>query len=263
MNWYYVEGGQPAGPVNDAQFEALVRLGKLAPADLVWREGLESWQSLGQARPDLLAAAPAAAPAAGFASPLPEGQARCAECGQVFVTEDMIRHGNLHVCAACKPLFLQKLREGVSLPTGRLNYAGFWIRFAAVFVDGILLFAVNLVISLIAGAGVGLGFSTPQTEPTMAVMVLQLVLMAIQIAIALTYETVMIGKYGATLGKMACGLRVVTPEGAPVSYLRALGRYFAKILSQIICLIGYIMAAFDDEKRALHDRICDTRVILK
>jgi uncharacterized RDD family membrane protein YckC len=62
---------------------------------------------------------------------------------------------------------------------------------------------------------------------------------------------------------MACGLKVVTPEGDKITYLRAFGRYFAKIVSSLTLLIGFIMAAFDDEKRALHDRICDTRVVRK
>ena len=76
-------------------------------------------------------------------------------------------------------------------------------------------------------------------------------------------ETWLIGKYGATLGKMACGIRVVRPDGSPVTYLRAFGRYWAKFLSGIMLLIGYIIAAFDAEKRALHDHICDTRVVYK
>ena len=51
------------------------------------------------------------------------------------------------------------------------------------------------------------------------------------------------------------------PNGGPIGLGRAFGRYFAKILSGLILMIGYIMAAFDSEKRALHDMICDTRVI--
>jgi uncharacterized RDD family membrane protein YckC len=54
---------------------------------------------------------------------------------------------------------------------------------------------------------------------------------------------------------------VVRPNGGPIDLPRAVGRYFAKILSGIILLIGYIMAGFDGEKRALHDMICDTRVV--
>ena len=79
-------------------------------------------------------------------------------------------------------------------------------------------------------------------------------LMFIQLAIALSYETFMIGKYGATLGKMALKIHVMMADGGKVTYMRSLGRYFGKMLSGLTCLIGYIMAAFDDERRALHDR---------
>ena len=56
-------------------------------------------------------------------------------------------------------------------------------------------------------------------------------------------------------------LKIVRPDGAPITYLRAFGRYFAEILSTLILFIGFMMAGWDEEKRALHDRICDTRVI--
>jgi len=75
------------------------------------------------------------------------------------------------------------------------------------------------------------------------------------------YSTFFHGKYGATPGKMACGLKVVTPEGTPIRYGRAFGRAMAEILSRMICDIGYIIAAFDSQKRALHDHIANTRVI--
>ena len=88
-------------------------------------------------------------------------------------------------------------------------------------------------------------------------------LLFISIFIGVAYEVLPIGAYGATLGKMACKIRVVVADGSKVSYLRSLGRYFAKMLSGIICAIGYLMAAFDEEKRALHDRICSTRVVIK
>jgi uncharacterized RDD family membrane protein YckC len=87
--------------------------------------------------------------------------------------------------------------------------------------------------------------------------------MVIQYAIVISYETIMIGRFGATLGKMAVGIRVVKSDGSRVGYGRAFGRYFAKIVSLLTLLIGYIMAGFDSQKRALHDYICDTRVIKK
>jgi uncharacterized RDD family membrane protein YckC len=79
--------------------------------------------------------------------------------------------------------------------------------------------------------------------------------------ITVCYNTFMQGKYGATLGKMACGLKVVKSDGTFLSYGRAFGRAMAEILSYAICRIGYIIAAFDGQKRALHDHIADTRVI--
>jgi uncharacterized RDD family membrane protein YckC len=60
---------------------------------------------------------------------------------------------------------------------------------------------------------------------------------------------------------MACGLKVVTPEGSPIGFGRAFGRAMAEILSGLICNIGYIIAGFDSQKRALHDHIANTRVI--
>jgi uncharacterized RDD family membrane protein YckC len=81
--------------------------------------------------------------------------------------------------------------------------------------------------------------------------------------VQVAYKVFFLGKYGATPGKMACKLKVVTNGGEKISYARATGRAFSEILSGMICYIGYIMVAFDDEKRALHDHICNTRVIYK
>ena len=85
--------------------------------------------------------------------------------------------------------------------------------------------------------------------------------MLLQVAVAAVYVIWFVGKFGATPGKMALGLKVVRAGGSPVSIGLAFGRYFAKMLSGFILLIGYIMAAFDVQKRALHDMICNTRVI--
>ena len=87
--------------------------------------------------------------------------------------------------------------------------------------------------------------------------------MFVALGVPVLYFTFFHGRWGATVGKMACGLRVVTAEGEPITYMRAFGRFWAFMLSGIILYIGYIMAGFDDEKRALHDRICSTRVIKK
>jgi uncharacterized RDD family membrane protein YckC len=76
-----------------------------------------------------------------------------------------------------------------------------------------------------------------------------------------TYSWFFLKRYAATPGKMALGIKIVRSDGSPLSTGRILGRYFSEMLSTMILMIGYIMAGFDDERRALHDRICDTRVI--
>jgi uncharacterized RDD family membrane protein YckC len=159
-------------------------------------------------------------------------------------------------------MFVQKLKEGVSLPTS-LNYAGFWIRFVAKIIDWIVMGIAQWVIMIPVGMMMSTNDFTSGQGPSAGFYVMIGVQQLIGILIPAAYNTFFIGRFGATLGKMACQLRVVMPDGGQVSYLRALGRNFAEVISAIILLIGYIMAGFDDEKRALHDRICSTRVVRK
>ena len=174
----------------------------------------------------------------------------CSGCGKAFGPDQLIQLGDALVCAQCKPLYVQRMREGVAVPM-EMVYAGFWIRVGAKMIDGLIIGGAGILsfilIFLIGG----------RQNQHIAVMVLYVFVYGINIL----YVTFFIGKYGATLGKMACGLKVVRPDRERVSYGRAFARYFAEILSGIILYIGYIMVAFDKEKRALHDHICDTRVI--
>ncbi|HKW30031.1 MAG TPA: RDD family protein [Verrucomicrobiae bacterium] len=262
MNWYYADQGQQTGPVTEEQFTELVRTGKIQPDTLVWREGMAAWAPYRQAGapPHPSTSAPADGP--GFvAGQNPE--AVCAECGKMFAIQDMIHHsgptGGIYICANCKPVFLQKLAEGAPINTGELNYARFGTRCAAYLLDVLILMVVNVVIGMIAGLSVA---QAAGMQPKGA-LALQLILFAIQLTIGISYEVILIGKYGATLGKMACKIKVVTADGGRVSYLRAFGRYFGKMLSGFTCLIGFIIAAFDSQKRALHDHICNTRVVFK
>ena len=257
MEWYYADGGQQAGPVSEQQLEELFRNGRILADTQVWRQGMEGWQPLRAVKPELTG--PAATGANPIAAPtLAADEVVCTECGKVFKVNDTIQYGTVRVCAACKPVFMQKLAEGVRIGGG-LKYASFGVRFGAYFLDGVILYVVNTAISLLGG----LSFAQTVGASPNAELGRTMVLLVIQLGVNASYEVFMIGKFGATLGKMACKIRVVTADGGRVSYARALGRYFGKLLSALPCLIGYIMAAFDDEKRALHDRICNTRVIMK
>ena len=252
MNWYYLSAGQQTGPVDEAQLEALARIGQIQMDTLVWREGMAEWQPYSTFAPPGLTSQPPAPGAPAVAA----GEVVCAECHRIFPTDETIPFGSVRVCAACKPIFMQKLAEGATIG-GQLRYATVLTRFGAVFVDGLILQAVNFAVTFLMTMSLAQSVGLQQSENIGP----QLVAAAIGMLIAATYEIVMIGKFGATLGKMACKVRVVTAEGAKISYARATGRYFAKFLSALMCLIGYLMAFFDQERRALHDRICNTRVI--
>lgn len=197
------------------------------------------------------------------------GMRYCSQCGQPAPVEQLASFGDASICPNCKSTYVQKLREGVAPVQPVFRYAGFWIRFLAVIIDGIILGVAGSAVQLLF---LGSAF-TPLTRmrqdvpPDQALAavgsMMGLVGLAtlINIAIGACYEGFFIGKVGATPGKMALSLKVVRPNGAPVTLGRAFGRYFAKWLSYITLMIGFIIAGFDAQKRAMHDMICDTRVI--
>lgn len=259
MPWYYAQNNQRFGPYTDQEFSNMVAQGTIASDMLVWRDGMPNWLPLGQIEPPTNPGIDTAAPArdAGYAmSASDKPMVVCSSCHRTFPEDEVIQYQGAFVCAACKPMFVQRLREGAPM-VGEMRYAGFWIRFAAYFLDSIILGIVNMMLGFIIGIAAA-GGGDPD-----AMLGLQIVLNVISIGLAVAYFTFFNGRFGATPGKMACGLRVVTAEGQPITYLRAFARYWALVLSAFTLMIGFIIAAFDDQKRALHDHICSTRVIRK
>ena len=120
--------------------------------------------------------------------------------------------------------------------------ASFGRRFAAVLIDGILLLIIDTILRQIFSLGV--------------YYVLSLI-------INWGYYTAMEGSArGATLGKMALGIRVLDFErGGRLSYGRALIRNVAKILSTIPIFLGYFWMLWDGEKRTWHDKIAGAVVV--
>ena len=72
----------------------------------------------------------------------------CSECGRPFASEDLVRFGNVAVCAECKPNYVQQMREG-AVVAGSIQYGGFWRRLAAVLIDSILLWIVLFPVRLL------------------------------------------------------------------------------------------------------------------
>lgn len=254
MEWYYADNQQQIGPIDDDEFRHLVNSATIVDQTLVWNSDMSDWQAYGK----LVAAQSGGQD--GASSLMAAPKINCAECGRSFAKDDMIQYKESWVCAACKPVFIQKLREGVSVNTN-LAYGGFWIRFGAKMIDILIVGAIQMAIFV-----PGMIFMAPslaQTEgqpPNLAgLFAIQGLAFLMQVA----YPTFFVGKFAATPGKMACRLKVATADGGRVSYPRALGRHFAEMISGMILMVGYLMAAFDGQKRALHDHICSTRVVHK
>jgi uncharacterized RDD family membrane protein YckC len=77
------------------------------------------------------------------------------------------------------------------------------------------------------------------------------------------YDVLMNGRYGATVGKMAVGARIILLDGAPIGYWRAALRWVAARVSDLFCFAGYLFIIARRDKRALHDLLAGTRVIYK
>lgn len=154
----------------------------------------------------------------------------------------------------------QQQQETFSNPKNNakpIKYAGFWIRSLALFIDGIILILAFYIIQTLTGIELTQSYSSSESAYPESWMV-----DFIGFLISICYATLTTGSsLQATLGKKMLGLRVIRSEGSRITYLRAFGRYWATILSGITLCIGYIIAAFTDQKKALHDMIADTRVI--
>ena len=153
------------------------------------------------------------------------------------------------------------------------NYAGFWIRFVAVIIDAILIgFVSGVIIFPILGA-IGIGAATmdpsAMNEDDAFAMISMLsgamgAMQIVNLVIYWLYYALMESSAKqATVGKMAMGIKVTDMDGNRIDFMKATLRFIGRVISGIILLIGYIMAAFTEKKQALHDIIASTVVVKK
>ena len=127
------------------------------------------------------------------------------------------------------------------------SYASFWIRFAAIFIDALILSVTeSLAVYIFFGSRMDSDFNT-----------FSLILGWLYFAGMESSSNM------GTIGKIIMGIKVVNEQGERISFLNATGRYFAKIISAAILFIGFIMAAYDVNRQALHDKLAKTFVIYK
>jgi uncharacterized RDD family membrane protein YckC len=150
------------------------------------------------------------------------------------------------------------------------KYAGFWWRFLAIIIDGIILQVVKWIIitPLLGAIGFGaLKAASGDMNESQAIgffgalagvaIITGLIIMVLSWLYFALMES---SKFQGTIGKLALGIIVTDMEGNKISFGKATGRYFGKILSGMIILIGYIMAGFTEKKQGLHDILAGTLV---
>ena len=132
--------------------------------------------------------------------------------------------------------------------------AGFWLRLVALMIDGFLVFVLQVVFGVLLALASGGNFDV---QGTLAILI-----QLFTIVLSLFYYVFFTGYCGQTPGKMLLRIQVVRAEGGPIGYGKAFYReVIGKFISGIILGIGYLMAAFDDQKQALHDRMARTYVV--
>jgi uncharacterized RDD family membrane protein YckC len=157
------------------------------------------------------------------------------------------------------------------LPPVTRAYAGFWLRLVAHLIDGLLIGAIGGVIFIpmffLTGLGGFLRAVSHDRQPDPAIIAsfvssIALLVLASVLGSWLYYAYFESSDWQASVGKKVMNLIVTDLSGNRISFGRASGRYFAKIISGLIPLgIGYILAGVTEKKQALHDMIASCLVL--
>ncbi|MFE7060782.1 RDD family protein [Sutcliffiella sp. NPDC057660] len=140
-------------------------------------------------------------------------------------------------------------------------HAGFWKRFLAYMIDYMVLFG-GYFLFFIIWAGFELLLNSIGVEQSTKELILGSLGVPIYVVIPwLYYALSESSSKRATLGKMTLGIIVVDQHQQRISFGRATGRFFGRILSALLLFLGYIMAGFTERKQALHDILCGTYVM--
>jgi len=152
--------------------------------------------------------------------------------------------------------------DAVSTPTqavpsaASMNYAGFWIRFLALIIDGVIISVVASLFGLNHVAPVSVGYSAMYSSS--ASMYLS---NPGQMWLSLIYVVGFWIWKSATPGKMILGLKIVDAEGKSITWQKAAIRYIGFIISGAVICLGFIWAAFDAKKQGWHDKLAGTFVV--
>ena len=200
----------------------------------------------------------------------------CAKCG-LKLPEVTLQ--NKKICAGCgaanSPTSQYCYKCGLPLPvtmgsSDEILYGGFWSRLLAFLINGILLYILISIIAVVifmskygqsaySSLVSSVGNSDEINNPFFGSFVW--IVFSTFLIVTVLYSTISIGIWGRTLGKVALKLKVVKPDGSRVSIMRAFGRSLAYILNYFTFGLAFLIIAFTNKKRGLHDYIADTIVI--
>ncbi|MDP7397493.1 MAG: RDD family protein [Lentisphaeria bacterium] len=240
MQWYYIADGRAHGPVSSSRLLALADGAIVRPGTRIWRQGMAGWQPFKTS--ETVQVPPRT----------------CSRCHGSRPDNEMLTYCDQPICGQCKSAFLQCIRDGVSLAEPPI-YAGFTIRALAWFVDAVTILAFTTPLLVLLE-------SLAPDSGDLATVILSWLVTALAggiltAVIQMLYETWFIGRHGATPGKMACGLKIVRPDGSLLTFRRAFARYWGKVLTGMTMGAGFLLLTIDRQCRSLHDFICDTRVV--
>jgi uncharacterized RDD family membrane protein YckC len=199
-----------------------------------------------------------------------EGLTRCVRCLQEFCPDCVVELAGEPCCGACKE---ERIRDVLSGATGPFELAAMGRRISAFLLDGVvkllIVYAILIPILVAVMFGVfGAGAAGPQASEEMAGVLGVFFMLAwfgasigVPLSVDFLYEALMLRRWGQTLGKMALGLKVVTPEGDDISSGQAWGRSGLKAALGTMCVLADDVAAlFTQERTAVHDLVAKTRV---
>lgn len=251
--WYYASGEQKTGPLSQAQFDELVAQGTIGLETLVWRKGMSAWQSLAKTGLPKQEAEWFYAVAGQKTGPLDQAQFDAAIGDGIISRESLVWRKGM----ADWQRLDEVRRDNGSKGTMDMKYAGWGRRSAAKLLDMILMAVLGLVVESLSRKLFPVGYSSSDMlNPVF------LSTMTINMLLGIFYITWFVGKYGATPGKMAVKIKIVNPAGGKIGYGHAFGRYCGEFVVVFLTLtLGYLFGLFDAQKRTLHDRLCNTRVI--
>jgi|APCry1669189034_1035192.scaffolds.fasta_scaffold64015_1 hypothetical protein len=227
--WHLGRGGQTTGPYSSDQLRDLVAKGGLSPGDLIWKEGMDGWIDCATLQ-GLFPSTPAVVTGSDPADWNPY-QSPIADTSTV----------------------------AESRGPGRIVYADYLPRVGALILDSIFLTLITFIPAIGIGIAAVMLFGA-DTGPNEAQVIGNLFGFIAGVTYYVALET---SEKQGTWGKQIVGIKVTDLNGRRLTFGRAMGRYFAKILSGCTLGIAWLMPLFTEKKQTLHDMIAGCLVLKK